>query len=347
MPRIRTIKPEILRDEKTATLPDAAWRIFIGLFSLADDYGRLHAAAEQIAGSVLWGRPGPGLTAEEERAIVALLGEERARDLLYPGCEKMLSVLEERGLVTRYKVRGQSYLQITNWHKHQRVSHPGFPVVPCPHGAGPGRHMEGGCDGRCDGQMRSPEQLPLPLPQAAPALPVAPQTQATTTTATATPQDATASWRAMEARAGARLAPGKTFPTGTGLPPSAEGRWILVHQEAARHYTLADFARLGAWINAGGWAHLQKVSPQYIADHLIEGLGLAQAWDGQAPAERRERRRPEPPRPIGPSDKRPGGVPCGKDFCDGHSHYSTAPGESRSGSRSWPCPGSTQMEISP
>ena len=40
--------------------------------------------------------------------------------------------------------------------------------------------------------------------------------------------------------------------------------------------------KLGRWIGAGGWSHLQPtVTPEYLIKHLHEGLTKSQAWDGQ------------------------------------------------------------------
>lgn len=43
MARIRTLKPEILEDARTAGLSDAAFRLFVAMIVLADDHGNLRA----------------------------------------------------------------------------------------------------------------------------------------------------------------------------------------------------------------------------------------------------------------------------------------------------------------
>jgi len=105
MARIRSIKPELLSDEKTAGLDDSAWRLFVSLLLLADDYGNLRANAKQIEGMVFWGA-GP-------------------RDV-----ERLMTSLVACGLVRPYTVRGQSYAAIAGWAKHQRVDHPGISLIP-------------------------------------------------------------------------------------------------------------------------------------------------------------------------------------------------------------------------
>lgn len=107
MGRIRTIKPEILEDEKTAHLDDRAWRLFVSLFLLADDYGNMRGSPAWIQGQVFW--------ADDSRDI-----------------RETLARLSRESLIRPYVVRGQSYITITNWSKHQKVDKPGKPRVPGP-----------------------------------------------------------------------------------------------------------------------------------------------------------------------------------------------------------------------
>jgi hypothetical protein len=105
--RIRSIKPEILDDEKSAGLSDAAWRLWVSSWLLADDHGGGRAEARRLNAEVFWAAPGA------PRDVEALLVE-----------------LEVAGLIKRYTVRGQQYMLITNWKKHQRVDNAGKPRVP-------------------------------------------------------------------------------------------------------------------------------------------------------------------------------------------------------------------------
>ena len=107
MARIRSIKPEILEDEKTAKLSDLEWRTFVSLLLLADDYGNFRANPGRIAGAAFW--------AHEDVE-------------LKPALERLSGV----GLIRLYEVDGQRYGHITGWTKHQKVDHPGKPTCPPP-----------------------------------------------------------------------------------------------------------------------------------------------------------------------------------------------------------------------
>jgi uncharacterized phage protein (TIGR02220 family) len=106
--RIRTIKPELLEDDKTAALTHEEWRLFVSLLLLADDHGCMRAHPVQLAAAVFWAR------------------ESRE------GLAKLLEGLASVSLITLYTVRGQEYLHVTNWTKHQKVDHPGQRRVPGP-----------------------------------------------------------------------------------------------------------------------------------------------------------------------------------------------------------------------
>lgn len=107
MARIRSIKPDILLDEKTASLSHLQWRLFVSLWLLADDFGNLRGRAAQIQGSALWatGETPPEIDAE-------------------------LCFLAEIGLIDFYEVGEQRYISVRGWAKHQFVKNPGRPLVP-------------------------------------------------------------------------------------------------------------------------------------------------------------------------------------------------------------------------
>jgi len=107
--RIRTLKPELLTDEKTAALPDPEWRLFVSCILMADDYGNFRASPAALRAQAFWGT---SATIEN----VAKARESLARV----------------SLVSLYEVNGQSYGHITGWAKHQRVDHPGKPYCPGP-----------------------------------------------------------------------------------------------------------------------------------------------------------------------------------------------------------------------
>jgi len=109
--RIRTIKPEWLDDERLAFLPSPARVLSVALLLLSDDYGRGRAGGKFLTSRVFMGEPKAG--------------------------DKALADLESIGYVRRYVVRGQTYFQVCNWEKHQRVDKPGKPRVPPPEDAEP------------------------------------------------------------------------------------------------------------------------------------------------------------------------------------------------------------------
>lgn len=107
--RIRTIKPDLLADAVTAGLSDAAFRLFIAMILLADDYGNFRAEPAFLRGQIFW--------------------------KVEPSSPYEAAVAELTHLVSFYDVKGQRYGTIKNWSKHQRVSHPGKPRVPGPENA--------------------------------------------------------------------------------------------------------------------------------------------------------------------------------------------------------------------
>lgn len=104
--RIRTIKPEVLDDEVAAGLSDAAWRLWVSSWVLADDYGNVRAGSKYL-GAQVW--------------------QDSGRDV-----ESTLAELISSGLVSPYAVHGQRYVHIAGWEKHQRVDNAGKRRVPPP-----------------------------------------------------------------------------------------------------------------------------------------------------------------------------------------------------------------------
>ena len=106
--RIRTIKPELLEDEKVAALSDDEFRLFIGLLLVADDYGNFRANPTWLRGQVFWAR-------------------EPSRDT-----RETLASLSDVGLVVLYEVSAQHYGHICGWSKHQKIDRPSKPKIPGP-----------------------------------------------------------------------------------------------------------------------------------------------------------------------------------------------------------------------
>lgn len=136
MARIRSIKPEILDDEVVAALPHLAWRLFVSLITMADDYGNLHGAPAKIRGAALW-----------------------ATDATDSDTREALARLSRDSLIRVYSVRGQAYVSICGWAKHQRVDKPGKPIVP-----GPEHADSGTCDHSRDPREtpENPREVPAP-----------------------------------------------------------------------------------------------------------------------------------------------------------------------------------------
>lgn len=107
MARIRTIKPEFWTDEKMAVLDPMTRLVFLGLISMADDFGRLIDNIKSIDG------------------------------MLFPHTEESsreaLETLAKLGRTLRYKSKaGQQLIQIVKWSDHQKVNHPGKEILPPP-----------------------------------------------------------------------------------------------------------------------------------------------------------------------------------------------------------------------
>lgn len=109
-PRIRTIKPEIHKDEELGACSDSAFRLFVGLMTLADDEGRQKANPALLAAEI-W----PYREDMNAAAVTVLLGE-----------------LEAAGLVQSYTVEGKQYCYLPGWEDHQRIDHPTASKCPAP-----------------------------------------------------------------------------------------------------------------------------------------------------------------------------------------------------------------------
>ena len=106
--RIRSIKPEFWSSESVGRLSRDARLLFIGLWSLADDSGRLRGALTYIAGSLL---------AYDGDAVGKVGG--------------WVEELEREKMVRRYKCGdGNTYLDIPNWLKHQKIERPSASKLP-------------------------------------------------------------------------------------------------------------------------------------------------------------------------------------------------------------------------
>lgn len=135
MPRIRTVKPEFWSDEKLSPEPDHVRLVFLGMISMADDLGRLVDNDRQIDAFV-FPAASDGRLADTREALARLSGASR--------------------IIRGTTSSGQRIIQIANWERHQKVTHPSLKsclpeivavegVTPPPEGLGrtSGRSHEG------------------------------------------------------------------------------------------------------------------------------------------------------------------------------------------------------------
>jgi hypothetical protein len=121
MARIRTFKADLFTDSKTGSLSGPAFKLFLGLLSHADDNGVLRLNLEELRMKILpYEKP---VKADGKRAEFNVV----ARPLL--------DELFAKGLIWffGYSADDESeptiYLHIVHFHRHQRISHPGEPLI--------------------------------------------------------------------------------------------------------------------------------------------------------------------------------------------------------------------------
>lgn len=318
--RIRTIKPEILDDEKVSHLSHAAFRLFIGVIALADDYGNLRGALDFLTGRIFHGAP-----ADVGAALAELIEAE---------------------LVRPYLVRRQAFLAVCGWAKHQKITRPAKPHIPGPlegddsaplddrwrwmtppavrpspapaEPPGPAEEGETGdaredvhdvsaparSDDDDDDQVSLADSAPPcegnpPGAAAAPELPAAPE-----------PLTAMEALRILAETAGPRLSmfpAGHPHPTTTGATKKAEEQFAAAWEPLRETWGAEHLRALGKGIGTRElWRHLRGgVSLKYLIDHLEEGLQQAAVAPvrtpvvpppaaPERPARPAERPRPEP-----------------------------------------------------
>lgn len=105
--RIRSLKPELFRDEKIARLPIPARYLWIGLIAHADDDGRLEGHPAAL------------------RALIFPLDE-----LTIKKVETMLAQIADTGRIDRYQFAGLDYIEIRNWKRHQKINRHTASAIP-------------------------------------------------------------------------------------------------------------------------------------------------------------------------------------------------------------------------
>jgi hypothetical protein len=101
MARIRSIKPETFTDPELATVSLGARWLFVGLWTEADDKGRIIDSPKRLAGAIF---------PHEEKVTAAKV-------------KGWLDELEQIGSVRRYEAAGQRLLWLPHFLDHQKISH--------------------------------------------------------------------------------------------------------------------------------------------------------------------------------------------------------------------------------
>lgn len=103
MARIRTIKPEFWTDSKIVGLPIEARLLFIGIWNFADDHGCIDADPLQLRLRIL-----PADPIDPQPLIDQLLERRLLREMVNDAT-------------------GETFFQVTNWGRHQRINRPSSP----------------------------------------------------------------------------------------------------------------------------------------------------------------------------------------------------------------------------
>lgn len=110
MPRKRMIDPGIWRSEQVNDLSRNARLLFIGMFSNADDAGRLHGSSRFLRANIF---------PYDDDVTSAVVGEWRDEIL-------------RAGLAVLYETHGREYLYLPTWARHQKIDRPSESTLPSP-----------------------------------------------------------------------------------------------------------------------------------------------------------------------------------------------------------------------
>lgn len=103
MARIRYLKPDFFKDEHLKDLPFEARLLYAGLWCWADKEGRLEDRPERIKVEIF-----PYDKVDIDKLLTLLASPKNGSNRPY---------------IQRYEVNNEKYIQILNWHKHQRPHH--------------------------------------------------------------------------------------------------------------------------------------------------------------------------------------------------------------------------------
>lgn len=272
--RIRSIKPEWLEDELMSAASSDARVLSIALILMADDYGNGRCHKANVAGRVF-----PSSCDSPE----ALLRT-------YTRFEEALREVCAMRFAGVYQVGGQHYFTIRKWQEHQKVNHPGKPLVPSP----PEDFWNSSCeplasllpdqdqDQRIDQRPTTNDQRVRETPRAAPKDPMLRAMESRP----AGTEELFEAWRDESGKSGARfdVARQQLF-----LRLVSEGVTIADVREATRGAKLDDFAVS------------RNLSPNLVlstADQREKYIAIA-----RDPPRPRGARTPQPPQPNDESNR--------------------------------------------
>jgi len=275
--RIRSIKPEWLEDEVLVMMSSDARVLTIALILMADDYGNGRCHIATMAGRVF--PPSGGSLEELTRSYTRLVDA--------------LSEVTKSRFAGTYEVRGQHYFSIRKWKEHQKVQHPGKPLVP---GAPEGFWNVSGephevltpdldQDQRIDQRPTTNDQHERETPKSKPDDPM----RRAMEPRPAVTQELFDAWRDESGKSGAKFDPARQQ---LFLRIAADGVTVAEVREAVRGAKLDEFA-LG-----------RNLSPNLIlgtADQREKYVAIAR--DPPRPKGARTPRRVQPNEEIGPQPK--------------------------------------------
>jgi len=103
MARIRYLKPDFFKDEDLKELPYEVRLFYAGLWCYADKEGRLEDRPERLKIEIL-----PYDKINPEKILTQLTKNKRNG---------------RKPFILRYEINGEKYIQILQWHKHQKPHH--------------------------------------------------------------------------------------------------------------------------------------------------------------------------------------------------------------------------------
>lgn len=275
--RIRSIKPELLEDDKTANLSHEGWRCFVSLLLLADDYGNFRAHPALLEGAIFWGCPSS------------------------QGIGRLIRELGEVGLITVYSVRDQTYGHINGWARHQRVDKPGKPRCPGPKDAEKVLNYE---DSRMLREPFAPDLRPPtsdhrpgpPRGEGETAKPSAPPSKNSKPQIALLPSAQTSEARTPRVDVQAVWDHFISTRTMKGRPPALDAKRAKMIAERLKSYTVDDLkhAAEGHWLRE--W-HITEgfIGPEYVFRDAKAVDSCIEAYERDR--EERQRANPLPPPP--------------------------------------------------